>query len=118
MLVVDVMVPFYPCFNFNFLLFLGMVTMIMSLKQKKMEIPRGTGAPAGGYSLCRWPIREVPPESGTVGTLKRYLFNDGYTKGVLLLSRMVQYRGKGRVGGGGGGKGLDLEAELPPLNLC
>ena len=63
MLVVDVMVPFYPCFNFNFLLFLGMVTMIMSLKQKKMEIPRGTGAPAGGYSLCRWPIREVPPET-------------------------------------------------------
>lgn len=48
MLVVDVMVPFYPCFNFNFLLFLGMVTMIMSLKQKKMEIPPGDRSSCGG----------------------------------------------------------------------
>ena len=35
---------------------------------------------------------EVPPEKGTVGMLKRYLFYDRYTKGVLLLSRMEQYK--------------------------
>ena len=46
MLVVDVMVQFYPCFNFNFLLFLGMVMYDNEFETKE------NGNTPGGRSSC------------------------------------------------------------------
>ena len=79
-----------------------------------MEIPPGGGAPVGGYYPCQWPIRGSSARKGRrryVKESKEVPFYHRYTKGVLLLSRMVQYKGKWV-------KGLDLEAELPLLKLC
>lgn len=102
MLVVDVMVPFYPCFNFNFFFVFGYGNYDNEFETKENgNTPGGQELLRGATPYVNGLYGEVPPESGTVGTLKSYLFKDGYTKGVLLLSRMVQYKGKGRGEGGG-----------------
>ena len=42
----------------------------------------------------------------------------GIRKGYFSCQEWYSIRVRGGWVGGGGGKGLDLEAELPPLNLC